>query len=72
MQSECAYSWLLCTCCDKNLLSGKRKYSQYKPKSDRFSTIVKDAAVVPQTDNELELDETYTNIRFARDYKFFL
>ena len=28
-------------------------------------------AVVPQTDNELDLDETYTNIRFARDYKCF-
>ena len=28
---------------------GKRKHSRYKPKSDTFSTIMKDAAVVPQT-----------------------
>ena len=34
------------------------KHSQYKPKSDTFSMQVnKDAAVVPQTDSELELDD---------------
>ena len=36
---------------------GKGKHSEYKPKSDTFSTTVKDAAVVPQTDSELELDD---------------
>ena len=35
---------------------GKGKHSQYKPKSDKFSA-VKDAAVVPQTGSELELDD---------------
>ena len=34
---------------------GKRKHSQYKPKSVTFSTTIKDADVVPQTDTELEL-----------------
>ena len=33
------------------------QHSQYKPKSDTFSTQVNDAAVVPQTDSELELDD---------------
>ena len=36
---------------------GKGKHSQYKSKSDTFSTKVKDGAVVPQTDSELELDD---------------
>ena len=31
----------------------KGKHAQYKPKSDIFSTTVRDAAVVPQTDSEL-------------------
>ena len=37
---------------------GKGKHSQYKSKSDTFSTrVIKDATVVPQTDSELELDD---------------
>ena len=36
---------------------GKGKHSQYKPKSDTFSMTVKEAAVVPQTDSEFELDD---------------
>ena len=31
----------------------KGEHAQYKPKSDTFSTTVRDAAVVPQTDSEL-------------------
>ena len=46
VHSECAYSWYL----------GERKHSQYKLKSDTFSTTVKDAGVNHQTDSELKLD----------------
>ena len=36
---------------------GKGNHSHNKPKSDTFSTTVKDAALVTQTDSELELDD---------------
>ena len=54
MHSECAYNNL-----------GERKHSQYKLKSDTFSTTVKDAAVNHQTDSELELDNLLSRIQIT-------